>query len=93
MVQETNVGNLREIDRIIASALIFSSDDYLLMGRKDPNKGGVYPTAWHIPGGGTDGEAVEEAVIREVEQEVGLKLKPDQLTPLPYIGTGATEKH
>jgi nucleoside triphosphatase len=80
---------LREIERDIASALIFSADGCLLMGRKDPSRGGVYPNAWHIPGGGVEpGESVQEAAIREVEQEVGLKLSTKQLQP---VRTGAVE--
>jgi hypothetical protein len=42
---------MREIERTIVSALIFSQDGKLLMGKKDPAKGGVYPDCWHIPGG------------------------------------------
>ncbi|MDF2461740.1 MAG: hydrolase, partial [Candidatus Saccharibacteria bacterium] len=87
-----NPENLREIERDIASALIFSADGYLLMGRKDPSSGGVYPDAWHIPGGGVEpGESLKQAAIREVEQEVGLKLEPSQLKPVA-TGTGATAK-
>jgi 8-oxo-dGTP pyrophosphatase MutT (NUDIX family) len=91
--QADNPENLRVIDRVIASALILSSDGCLLMGRKDPAKGGVYPDAWHIPGGGVDdGESLEDAAIREVKEEVGLDVTKDQLTPIPNIGHGATVK-
>lgn len=88
-----NTKNLREIKRTIASVLIFSSDGCLLMGKKDPSKGGVYPDAWHIPGGGVDeGESLIDAAIRETAQEVGLSLRPDQLKPLPFADEGQAEK-
>ena len=45
---------MREIERTIVSGLVFSKDGKLLMGLKDPAKGGVYPDVWHIPGGGID---------------------------------------
>lgn len=88
-----NVENLREVERIIASAIIVSSDGYILMGQKDPAKGGVYSEYWHIPGGGVDeGESLEDAVIREVREEVGLQVAPDQLRPIPLVGEGQTTK-
>jgi len=84
---------MREIQRVIASALILSKDDKLLMGRKDPSKGGVYSDCWHIPGGGVnEGETLEQAVIREVQEEVGLNVSNYTLELLPNVGSGKTEK-
>lgn len=85
---------MREIERKIASAVILSSDGKLLMGRKDPAKGGVYPTAWHIPGGGAeDDETLDEAVIREIGQEVrGLDLSKYERKLLPFVGHGSSPK-
>ncbi|MEI8090766.1 MAG: hypothetical protein WCG98_00445 [bacterium] len=45
---------MREIHRTIVSAVIFSKDGKLLMGKKDPNAGGVYSQYRHFPGGGVD---------------------------------------
>jgi 8-oxo-dGTP pyrophosphatase MutT (NUDIX family) len=92
--QEGNTDNLREIHRTIASAFIFSKDGKLLMGKKDPTKGGVYSDVWHIPGGGVeDGETLEQAIIREASEEaVGLDLSRHKLIRIPNIGTGATHK-
>ena len=84
---------MREINRVIVSALIFSQDDKLLMGKKDPAKGGVYPDCWHIPGGGVDeGESFEQTLIREVFEEVGIDISSYPLLPIPHIGTGTAEK-
>lgn len=80
-----NPERLREIDRPIASLIIISSDRKILMGRKDPAKGGVYPDVWHIPGGGIEeGESLEEAARREGLEEVGIDLTDTELTPLPF---------
>lgn len=82
---------MREIQRQIASALIFSSDGKLLMGKKDPNKGGVYSDCWHIPGGGIDdGEDMKSALIREVLEETGLVVTNPVL--VDDLGKGDSEK-
>ncbi len=84
---------MRQIKRIIASALIFSKDNKILMGRKDPKRGGVYPDCWHIPGGGVeDGQTLEEALKREVLEEVGIDITPYKIVPIPYIDDGVAEK-
>jgi 8-oxo-dGTP pyrophosphatase MutT (NUDIX family) len=84
---------MREIQRTIVSAIIFSKDGKVLMGRKDSNGGGVYADCWHIPGGGIDeGETLEDAVIREVKEEVGIDLTMQQLQRIPGTGSGTSEK-
>ena len=84
---------MRTIQRTIASALIFSKDGKLLMGKKDPAKGGVYPDCWHIPGGGIDeGESLRNGVIREVREEVGLDISNNAIEPIPFVDSGTTEK-
>ena len=84
---------MREIQRTIVSALIFSKDNKILMGRKDPAKGGVYADCWHIPGGGVEeGQTFEDALKREVLEEVGLDITPYEIIPLPYVDKGVAEK-
>lgn len=84
---------MREIKRTIVSALIFSKDDKLLMGKKDPTKGGVYSDCWHIPGGGIDeGETFEQALRREVKEEVGLDISSYNPVLIPEEGAGIAEK-
>jgi 8-oxo-dGTP pyrophosphatase MutT (NUDIX family) len=84
---------MREIERKIASALIFSKDSKLLMGRKDPAKGGVYPDCCHIPGGGSDeGETLEQAVRREIQEEVGIDVSLYNPILIPEKGSGVAEK-
>ncbi len=84
---------MREINRTIVSAIILSKDRKILMGKKDPAKGGVWPDMWHIPGGGVDeGETLEQALTREVKEEVGLDISDAKITPLNHNFTGTTEK-
>lgn len=84
---------MREIQRTIVSALVFSKDGKMLMGRKDPSKGGVYPNAWHIPGGGVDdGETFEQTLARELQEEVGIDIAECRVVPLTVTGAGTSEK-
>ncbi len=84
---------MRTIQRTIVSAIIFSKDGKILMGKKDPSKGGVFPNAWHIPGGGIkEGETMEQTLIREIKEEVGLDVTNYPKVRIPIIGKGASEK-
>lgn len=88
-----NPRRLPEIQREISSVIIISADDKMLMGRRDSNSGGVYPDAWHIPGGGVEeGETLKQAAVREVEQEVGMVLPETMLSLVGKPRYGATEK-
>jgi nucleoside triphosphatase len=84
---------MREIQRTIVSALIFSKDGKLLMGKKDPAKGGVYSDCWHIPGGGIEeGETLEQGLRREIKEEVGIDVLPYNPILIPEKGSGVSEK-
>jgi 8-oxo-dGTP pyrophosphatase MutT (NUDIX family) len=84
---------MREIHRTIVSAIIFSKDGKLLMGLKDPSKGGVYSDSWHIPGGGVEaGEDQESALRREVQEEAGIDITDCRIVRVPGVGKGVSEK-
>lgn len=84
---------MREIYRTIVAAIILSQDHKILLGKKDPNKGGVYADCWHTPGGGVDdGETLEQAIVREVREEVGIDITPYPLERIPIIDHGVAEK-
>lgn len=91
---KTNPQKLPVTKRTIASAVVISSDGKVLMGRKDPKGGGVYADAWHIPGGGVEsGESLEEAMRRELSQEVlGIDLEGAAVKQLDNVGKGETTK-
>lgn len=82
---------MRTIKRDIVGALIFSNDKHVLLGKN--NKGGVYDDLWVIPGGGIDeGETKEQAVKREILEEVGIDISSAQIYLIPETQTGITEK-
>jgi len=84
---------MREIQRTIVSAVIFSRDGKLLMGKKDPRKGGVFSDCWHIPGGGVDeGETMIEALVREIKEETGLDISSYETEQIPSLSPRVAEK-
>ena len=84
---------MRTISREIVSALIFSKDNKLLMGLKDPHAGGVYADCWHIPGGGVDESEDQLAALkREVFEETGINIASSKINLVDNEGRGETEK-
>lgn len=78
-------------ERIIVSAVLISKDQKILLGKV--REGGVYPDCWHIPGGGVDAdETKEQALIREVEEEVGLDIKDATMKLLSDSDSGEAIK-
>ncbi len=61
--------------RLTVSGLIKNKEGKYLIC-KMPEDRGVYPGQWAIPGGGLDeGEKMEEALKREIREEVGLEVE------------------
>lgn len=84
---------MKKIHRDIVSALIFSSDEKLFMGMKDPQGGGVYFDCWHIPGGGIDeGEDKKQALIREIKEETGLNISNCKIELVDDKGKGVSTR-
>lgn len=67
--------------RVIVSTLIKCKDKYLFI--KQDKKGGAYQDCLHIVGGGLeDNETLEEAIKREVMEEVHINL--DKVEPFDF---------
>ena len=82
---------MRTIHRKIVGAFIFSNDDHILLGKSI--KGGVYQGVWLVPGGGIDkGETAEQAIVREVSEELGLDISLYPTNRMNITGTGISEK-
>ena len=84
---------MREINRVIVVAIIVSQDRKILMGKKDPKKGGVFTDSWHFPGGGLDqGETLDLALKREVMEETGIDISPYNPVGFADKNYGTAEK-
>jgi len=85
---------VRTIHRNIASAVIISSDNKVLLGQKDPKSGRAYADgSWLIPGGGIEpGETALEAALREVLEETGLIISAQQTELIEDKGRDTTRK-
>ncbi len=67
--------------KVVVSAIIFNADGQVLLGKRSMNED-VFPGLWGIPGGkievtesGTN--TVEETLIREAQEEMGIIIKPE----------------
>jgi nucleoside triphosphatase len=68
--------------RVIVVGLIQNPQDEYLICRKPANRG-VFPGQWALPGGGIEpGERMEEALRREIQEEVGLEIS--EIQPLLF---------
>src|SRR6185369_12162935 len=81
------------LQRKIVSAVIFSKDQKMLLGQKDPKGSGVYLDKWHIPGGGVEeGEDELTTLRREIAEETGMALGPAKISKLDDLGSMVTIK-
>jgi len=84
---------MRTINRIIASAVILSKDNKILMLKRNPKGGGVYLDYWQIPGGGVDkNETKIQTVIREIKEEVGIDISREKIEFINFKYKGKSEK-
>ncbi|WLI77825.1 nucleoside triphosphatase NudI [Kosakonia sp. H02] len=69
--------------RTIVCPLIENNGAYLLCKMADDR--GVFPGQWALSGGGVEpGERIEEALRREIREELGDKLELRQITPWTF---------
>lgn len=69
--------------RTIVCPLIENDGAYLLC--KMPSDRGVFPGQWALSGGGMEpGERIEEALRREIREELGDKLEIVEVTPWTF---------
>lgn len=67
--------------RLIVVPLIVNAEDRVLLCRMAANRG-VFPGQWALPGGGVEaGERIEDALRREIREELGVEL----LEPRPLF--------
>lgn len=69
--------------RIIVCPIIENDGEILLC--KMANDRGVFPGQWALSGGGMEpGENVEQALLREISEELGAELQITQITPWTF---------
>jgi nucleoside triphosphatase len=69
--------------RVIVCPIIENNGEILLC--KMANDRGVFPGQWAISGGGMEqGENTEEALLREIAEELGAELKISQVQPWTF---------
>lgn len=87
------IKSMRTIHREIVVGLVVSKDHHIVLGMKDPARGGVYADCWHIPGGGIEpGETHLQALQREMAEELGLDISEAQISLLDDKGQGESQK-
>eukprot|EP00347_Sterkiella_histriomuscorum_P013741 403363543 len=63
--------------KMAVCAYIMDKDNNLLITRR-PSWLSIFPQAWVLPGGIVDkGETFEQACLREIQEEVGLRIEPN----------------
>ena len=76
---------------VVAAALIDVDGRVLLAQRP---KGKALAGLWEFPGGKVDaGEGPEDALIRELMEELGIKVKADCLAPLTFASHAYEDFH
>ncbi|MGA8181993.1 MAG: NUDIX hydrolase [Desulfobacterales bacterium] len=70
------------------TSIIFVNDEkQILLLLRDDKPGLPYPNMWDIPGGHVeDGETAEQCIVREMKEEIGLKLNQFELFSVMEFG-------
>ena len=80
-----------ELIWVVAAALINPHDKVLVQKRAAHRS---MAGLWEFPGGKVEqNERPEDALIRELDEELGIGVMPDDLTPLSFASAPLGEKH
>jgi 8-oxo-dGTP diphosphatase len=78
----TEIANPKPILLVVACALVDADNRVLLCQRPE---GKALAGLWEFPGGKVEsGETPEEALVRELREEIGVETKVDCLAPLTF---------
>lgn len=67
----------------VAAGILFRNGRFLICQRQE---GGAFPLRWEFPGGKLrSGEKPAEALVRELEEELGIRTSPAELRPLETV--------
>ena len=76
----------------VAAAALFDEHGRVLVQRRPA--GTDLPGLWEFPGGKVEaGETPEQALVRELHEELGIRVKEAGLTPLTFASAALGERH
>lgn len=68
----------------VSGALLHDDQGRILLAQRPANK--PMPFLWEIPGGKLEkDESPEDALVRELREEIGVHVAPENLTPFTFI--------
>jgi len=77
---------------IIPAAALIDADGRVLLARRPPGRD--FAGLWEFPGGKIEaGETPEQALIREIHEELGINTKDSCLAPLSFASHGYEHFH
>src|SRR5262245_58925531 len=75
---------LRHPKIVVVACVLLSPDGSILLAKRP--EGRTLAGLWEFPGGKVEpGEEPEAALLRELEEELGVRLRPENLVPLTSI--------
>lgn len=81
---------MKEVHVAVAVACVNGSEILIAKRPDDKHQGGL----WEFPGGKVEsGESVAAALVRELDEEVALPVRPEAMTPLLQIPHQYPDKH
>jgi 8-oxo-dGTP diphosphatase len=77
---------------IVAACALIDGDGRVLLARRPAGK--AMAGLWEFPGGKLNaGETPEEALVRELNEELGIDVEASCLAPIAFSSTGSGEFH
>ena len=78
--------------RIVSAAALVGEDGRIFLARRPLDK--ALPGLWEFPGGKVEqGETPEQALVRELIEEIGVTVDPAHMTPLTFASEPVAGKH